>query len=123
MGTNFYLHRPSQTRCSTCGHDPFDSSLHIGKSSYGWCFALHVIPEENINCLEDWKRELSKEGCEIYNEYEEKLSMEELLKIITNRGDGLYTQKGNIPIRHQIDGTHCVAHGEGTYDYIKGEFS
>ena len=28
--------------------------LHIGKSSSGWCFSLHVIPEQGINSLQDW---------------------------------------------------------------------
>ena len=26
-------------------------------------------------------------------------------------------------LRHKIDGTHCIGHGEGTYDYTIGEFS
>lgn len=26
-------------------------------------------------------------------------------------------------IRAKVDGAHCVGHGEGTYDYIVGDFS
>jgi hypothetical protein len=26
-------------------------------------------------------------------------------------------------VRHQIDGRHCIAHGDGTWDLIVGEFS
>ena len=41
MGTNYYLHK--KPPCEACGHEP--APLHIGKSSGGWCFSLHVIPE------------------------------------------------------------------------------
>ena len=36
MGTNYYL-----------------NDRHIGKSSAGWYFALHIYPEENINSLDE----------------------------------------------------------------------
>ena len=26
-------------------------------------------------------------------------------------------------LRHKVTGNHCVGHGDGTYDYIKGVFS
>lgn len=38
MGTNYYLH--SQDPCEHCGRSY--PELHIGKSSAGWVFALHV---------------------------------------------------------------------------------
>ena len=52
MGTNYYLYEGSEA-CPTCKR-PFEP-LHIGKSSAGWCFSLHVIPEEGINTLDDWR--------------------------------------------------------------------
>jgi len=52
MGTNYYLYPASP--CKACGRSY--EAKHIGKSSAGWCFLLHVIPEEGINDLEDWKK-------------------------------------------------------------------
>src|SRR5450631_1105933 len=37
MGTNYYLQLPGCDHCNRAG-----DRLHIGKSSGGWCFALHV---------------------------------------------------------------------------------
>lgn len=50
MGTNYYLHTKPDCECCGRGFEP----LHIGKSSGGWCFSLHVMPEDNINTLDDW---------------------------------------------------------------------
>jgi len=123
MGTNYYLHQKTKSRCPTCGHDPEDEPLHIGKSSFGWRFSLHVIPEKNIKDLYDWKREWSKEDVYIQNEYKEVISPEKMLSIITERGDGLYCHKGNDLAYHTVDGRHCIGWGDGPYDYIVGEFS
>jgi hypothetical protein len=122
MGTNFYLHEPSETRCAHCGHDPVKQPLHIGKSSWGWCFSLHIIPEENLLDLEAWQKRWSQEGAVIYNEYKEIVPPDEMLEIVTERGDGNYCSPSKMPTRHLVDGRHCVGHGEGTYDYVHGEF-
>lgn len=48
MGTNYYYY---QDVCPHCGKP--DKKLHIGKSSGGWYFSLHIIPEEKIFNLKD----------------------------------------------------------------------
>lgn len=129
MGTNYYYHE--KPPCACCDR-PFEP-LHIGKSSYGWCFSLHVIPEEGINSLDDWRRKWSTRGV-ILDEYGQKVSEEEMMRIITDRSRVQpmskhfdYAQNhaepgpGNLA-RHSI-GQHCVGHGEGTWDLIPGEFS
>lgn len=142
MGTNYYLHQKRDCEC--CGR-PFDA-LHIGKSSSGWCFSLHIIPEEGIDTLDDWRRLWSAPGAVIKNEYGDAIAVEEMEKIITVRGrlapwgscdwwaPGAYrseldfhdrNQSERGPsglLRHRIN-AHCVAHGEGTWDCIIGEFS
>ena len=140
MGTNYYL----QNGICQCCHKP-DSTRHIGKSSGGWCFSLHVYPEEGINNLDDWKKLFAKPNIAILNEYDEEVSVEEMLTIITKRKwrprDEFpnpfyrcatweefhrrnYSQDGpNNLLRHQILKDHCIGHGEGTYDYIVGDFS
>ncbi len=141
MGLNFYLHRG---RCESCGRS--DEPLHIGKSSAGWCFLLHVIPELGINDLEDWRREWH--SGEIRDEYNKPVSVCEMLNVIANRSwpigweekfgkwpmDSIaernfhgmnYSERGpNNLLRTNIClASRCVGHGAGTWDLIKGEFS
>lgn len=127
MGTNFYLH---ENICQVCGRF---NERHIGKSSYGWCFGLHIYPDERINSLEDWK--LLFDSGEIYDEYGRRVSKDEMIDIITNRShpdsnenDEWYAQNHaergpNNLARSKIDGVLCVGHGEGTWDYLVGDFS
>jgi hypothetical protein len=146
MGTNYYW--VPQPDCECCGR-PFEP-IHIGKSSYGWCFSLHVDSYEDINTLNDWQLRWSKPGSFIRNEYGDTIPIDEMLKIITERSHGTkkdwnidwwsgpcqhYTseqhfhdsncsERGpNFLLRHRVDGRHCLGHGPGTYDYIAGEFS
>lgn len=127
MGTNYYLsERPA---CKCCGRDY--PALHIGKSSAGWCFSLHVIPEEGLNSLEDWESRF-QDGT-ITTEYGNVLTPAEMADVIRNRSwahrgdfDFLRNQAQEGPnglVRHRVDGMHCVGHGDGTWDYITGEFS
>lgn len=110
MGTNYYLEEKSPCECCGRGYPP----LHIGKSSAGWNFSLHVI-EGEIETLDQWKERWSKEGVRIVNEYGDTLTPDEMLKVITQRSHPLGL------LRHT--GSLVVGHGEGTWDYITGEFS
>lgn len=114
MGTNYYLHQKQDCEC--CGR-PFEP-LHIGKSSGGWCFSLHVMPRDNINTLDDWIELWSEPQAFIRDECGEKIPTDEMLKIITQRKWG-----DDDPMRHRVDHHHCIGHGPGTWDYIIGEFS
>ncbi len=125
MGTNYYL------RKDYCPHCERYEQLHIGKSSAGWCFALHVYPEQMITTLTDWKKLLAANGSRIVDEYGHEVPGAELLRIITERSWAgrpieLGTQDVHGPHglgRHAIDGRFCIGHGEGTWDYLVGEFS
>ena len=64
----------------------FYQVLHIGKSSGGWHYLLCTYPQYNINTLEDWKKLFFDPKNYIKNEYGEKVSPEEMLDSITNRG-------------------------------------
>lgn len=90
MGTNYYAKiKPDHPRYdyfSPYFLDGEDSEgLHIGKSSMGWCFSLHVIPEIGITSLEDWKRVWGIEGVWIENEYGDVIGVDDMLNWITNR--------------------------------------
>jgi hypothetical protein len=114
MGTNYYL--SAKPDCECCGR-PFEH-LHIGKSSAGWRFSLHVDPSQNINDLADWQRLWAQPGAEIRDEYHRVVTPEEMLSVITER-----SWKNGVLLKHQLDGRHCVKNGEGTWDCIIGEFS
>lgn len=124
MGTNYYV--------KILDKEP----LHLGKSSGGWCFSLHVYPEDGINTLDDWKSIFCDPYTLIKDEYGHRITPRELLQWITQRGwqslDALtqeffdlnHAEPGpNGLLRHKVDGVHCIGHGKGTWDYIIGEFS
>jgi hypothetical protein len=85
MGTNYYLKTGNKiTKTCDCGFEhELDEELHIGKSSYGWKFILHIIPERGINELEDWE-ELFKTG-KIFDEYGNEITEEQMMDCILNR--------------------------------------
>lgn len=134
MGTNYYAIGER-----VVGHGPVclveEETLHIGKSSGGWCFSLHVIPEEGINDLEDWQKLLSSGDWKIEDEYGRAVSYEKLMSVITERSRerrpdikhhsfGFYVPLPgpNNLLRHPLD-YGCIKHGAGTWDCHVGEFS
>jgi len=133
MGTNYYL---VTNVCAACGRG--DDREHIGKSSAGWCFSLHVEPENGLCDLADWERKWSQPGAHIRNEYATDIAPGEMLEIITARqwkprdwdsAEERHWLSVNHAVpgpyglaRHRID-SHCIGHGPTTYDLVLGEFS
>lgn len=141
MGTNYYVEDKSEY-CEHCGRGM--KKLHLGKSSASWCFALHVYPEKGINNWDDILKYIV--GKEIKDEYGYTISLSKFIDIVTNRSwefsrddydfskDSHYNSLEhflklnhaelgpNNLLRHKI-GEYCIGHGEGTYDYIIGDFS
>lgn len=128
MGTNYY-----------CEHKNFN--LHLGKSSAGWVFALHVYPERGIYDLSDWEPLMAESV--IVDEYDRIMTQEQMMRVITQRGASIcpstrfpdnsafdeflghnYAQLGpeNL-LRSKIDGFRCIGHGLGTWDLHVGDFS
>lgn len=136
MGTNFYLRAPQKPPCECCGREFESSTKHIGKSSAGWCFSLHVMPEQGINSLADWERLWGAAGAWIEDEYGDVLTPEQMRRRITDRGgnggppsrqDFDYERNHAVPgpnglVRHRL-GERCIGHGDGPWDCILGEFS
>ena len=127
MGMNYYA---KHDRCPTCGHAA--ETRHIGKALMGWCFLLHVYPEERICNLRDWEH-LWKEST-IENEDGDPLTAENMRAIITERMSPtiptrLWCSENHAEpgpeglARCVIDGSHCIGHGEGTWDLVIGDFS
>lgn len=115
MGTNYYV---KSEVCEYCNRS--DEDLHIGKSSAGWCFSLRVYPDMNIHNLDDWKQYLNSIDNVVEDEYGDIVSFDKLMSTITER-----SWKGSPDnlLRHDIDDRHCIGHGNGTYDYMIGDFS
>lgn len=142
MGTNYYYQPPLKNCCPTCGRGDAEEEIHIGKSSAGWVFSLHVTDE--IPNLEAWKAKWA-EGGTIRDEYGEVISTEEMLRCITERKwpgseeppHGYATYEAFLQCNHAIRGPNGllrhrpnpryrsddVVHGEGTWDMFRGNFS
>lgn len=129
MGTNYYIESDT---CASCGHTP--EPLHIGKSSAGWCFALHVYPERGIVDLDDWQKEWH--GKRIKDEYGLDIAPAELLKTITDRSaerplDTInykwlranYATVGPNGLARHNHSPSLHHHGAGTWDCLVGDFS
>lgn len=144
LGCNYYLKEMIKPPCECCGR-PFErTTRHIGKSSVGWCFLLHVYPNEGIRYLQDWLPLLSQPGYVIEDEYGTVVEPDEILAVIERRGQSRpertmpppgypsltsfyranYAQPGPRGfLRAQLLEGHCIGHGDGAWDYIIGEFS
>lgn len=80
MGTNFYLHKNA---CQCCKRS--QEKLHIGKSSHGWCFTLHVDQTEGVEDLPDWEKLFADPANVIVDEYGELVTAESMMATITQR--------------------------------------
>lgn len=122
MGTNYYLLEPNEDYISTCPivskTEPKYNMTHLGKSSGGWTFGLHVYPEREIDTLCDWIKIMQEYDSDndlyIIDEYYEVYSLEKFLSVVRDR---------KSTKRRKIDNNHCIGYGEGTWDYLIGEFS
>jgi hypothetical protein len=122
MGTNYYWHE--KPPCEHCGRN--DDGYHIGKSSAGWNFSLHVaqtvtVGDEDIYVmsLADWERIFAISGSYIRNEYRDPVSVEEMMATITDRKEW---QLGKPLARHDFSNTVGLPPGV-TYDLVRGDFT
>ena len=128
MGTNYYM-------TSRSAPQPRAEAIHVGKSSCGWCFALHVMPEMGLTSWDDWLAVLSLPGSLVFDEYGVEVTLHKLVQVVMGRRhsdskpDQAFLSQNHAEIgpnglvRAQIDGQHCIGHGTGTWDLICGEFS
>jgi hypothetical protein len=130
MSTNYYL-RCNPTVMGRLREEEEPFTLHIGKSSGGWVFSLHIYPERGIRSLKDWYQLWRRNDNQIFDEYDRPVSIEEMLDVITNRSwphDRTSQFRADVMAgpnnlqRSRIDGQHCVGHGPGTWDLKVGDF-
>jgi len=150
MGTNYYWIQRKNV-CQHCNRAD-ETEQHIGKSSGGWCFTLHVYPEDSLHDLPDWEVLFAQPSSIIRDEYGKTVTVKEMLEIITDRS-WKTRMKDRLPsgytswkdfhnsnhsepgpkglLRHRIetdratfvyDTNGCIAHGKGTWDCVIGDF-
>jgi hypothetical protein len=112
MGTNYYWYSNDQAQhCTTC---LCNDGLHIGKSSAGWNFLLHIHPNLGVHELVDWRSLFCKVGSCIKNEYGDKIAYQEMVDCITKRSH---------PKGLRSESKRGKPGKEGTYDLLDFEFS
>lgn len=94
MGTNYYCYKSFDLLDSALGKEEDNlPRIHLGKSSAGWCFSLHVYPEseEGIPFLysykgvERWLQGEVSRGGQIRDEYGTLITVENFHRIVTER--------------------------------------
>lgn len=139
MGTNYYTVEKSLTMPNLIQEEGCTDVLHIGKSSFGWCFMLRIHPEIGIVDLGSWSSWLVDGSRVILDEYYNKINFMYLYGIITDRRRILppnfvdersskwysqnFAQPGPNGLVRNALGNGCVGHGDGTYDLFVGDFS
>lgn len=106
------------------GYSGRPAMIHVGKSSGGWNFLLHVYPEQDIKTLSDWKalaERLIADGWRFESEDRKEISADALWRVV-ERAD--YRDSDLMHMRRSKPSpNYCIGHGEGYYDYIIGDFS
>lgn len=88
MGTNFYLHWPTE-KCSECGSVKSEpKARHIGKMSAGWVFTWHGwMDGKGLDDQKSWYEYLAcnvlDEGAVIKNEYGDVYTFERFITMVT----------------------------------------
>jgi hypothetical protein len=95
MGTNYYAELG--TRCDHCGRDP-EERYHVGKTSVGWVFSLHVVESYEWPPDHDdfqglarpvdwstWMDLLSRPDVTIRDEYGDAVSLDRMEAVVTRR--------------------------------------
>ena len=81
MGTNYYWTPP---KCDHCGRD--DGARHVGKSSFGWRFTLHVY--DDVPDLAAWIAKFNEPGSTLKDEYGRDVTSVQLFDLIYAKRDG-----------------------------------
>lgn len=86
MGTNYYV-TPIENKLSEIPDTMVneDGLIHVGKSSMGWCFSLHVYPLYDIMCFRDVCAFIQDYSAGIVDEYGDDVSYSDLIDVIVKR--------------------------------------
>ena len=82
MGLNFYA---EINKCKHCGSP--EEKIHIGKSSFGWKFAIEMN-EEYYKTFDEFLEFIDKKEVNIVDEYGNKISSKHLQKKMESNCEG-----------------------------------
>ena len=121
MGTNYYWRTTPAKICEACGHTEPAKELHIGKSSAGWTFSFHAIPDKDLTSWRQWSEflvegALWKRGA-IFNEYDEEISVITFRNLVESKMNENHSHAKEYP---HIDGSYLDREG---HSFSPGEFS
>lgn len=126
MGTNYYVNDDP-----TCNNPAHTEKLHIGKSSMGWKFGFHAIPEHEppLTSWAAWQEFLA--GRTIEDEYGTKFTLDEFRLVVEYRmapsdhGQPICSvNPASIGFRGQAtESDERRYHDSEGYDFFDGEFS
>lgn len=85
MGTNYYAVFDEKDVLPAPACDDGPNIVHLGKSSIGWRFSLHVYPEQGIMNLLDVMSDILFTARRIQDEYKVNYTIAEFLEIVTER--------------------------------------
>lgn len=109
MGTNYYARI---NICKCCNR--FDE-LHIGKSSAGWTFSFHSIPERELVCWQDWYIFLNEPNVKIFNECGEEITSDNFIELVNSKKSARHNHAEEYP-----EGSYLDPEGNS---FSNGEFS
>ena len=116
MGTNYYA--AGEATCNNPSHTP---QLHVGKSSGGWKFGFHGIPDHEppLTSWRAWREFLA--GRVITDEYDREVPLDEFVNVVEKR----YTPPGQPGPLCRVGGRygHDNYHDPDGFDFYDGEFS
>lgn len=98
MGTNYYWHKNT---CPCCKRS--EEVVHIGKSSGGWPFNIHIYPEKDILSWKDWMGTFECESGIIKDEYGGTITPQKLNELVEYKRmhkDEEYVLKANRDYPH-----------------------
>lgn len=138
MSTNYYCEtgRMLEVECDCGFKHMMPETLHIGKSSCGWTFLLHAIPEKGLGCWRDWE-EVLVGSRRIFNEYGDDVTLEEMRETVLHRARELNDEeKARMEEIAERDGYFLDRRSwlfgeefgrkqgeDGDYSMVTGEFS
>jgi len=108
MGTNYDLQFHFCLKCKR------KDEIHLGKSSGGWVFGLQYNDGKYYKNWEEMKEFLAKTEGQIIDEYGDKISLDDFIKLVESKQKEPHTHLG-LDNRFTID--------ENGYEFFNGEFS
>lgn len=98
MGTNYYVEDEP-----TCDNPAHVGTLHVGKSSFGWLFGFHAIPEKGLTSWSAWREYLKVAEAHdrpITDEYGRTQTLEEFAAFVEGKQNSVGRDPNSLNLSH-----------------------